>query len=312
MMNFTNVTAEEAVLRLIEGSAPERLTGFLPIWNQYKPQIELIHDKEGFSLEAGAFRLILYNHITMCQLWLIGFIAQEAFYAYSPALIYSQLSGVDFSSEVLFRDSGYETLAKECQSLIEKVYELSKCNSFDQFEWPGSVPRPIDGKPADASGSMAYDLLCMSAAYCFLHEFKHVMFRTDKNEIDPKKEESECDLFARNILLQNAADFANQTNASLYWVINKRAMGIALALLMIMVITPISKWRTSESHPSVADRISEFVTSLSLEENDPLWIYFSCLLMSMLEKMKIKMNGIRINNQKQLTLEIIRLLQITV
>ena len=96
---MNEVTTEEAVKRLILGAAPEREDDFLSLWNQYAPQIEFIEDKEGFSLEAGAFGLVLFNHKSMAQIWLLGFAAQYAFHAYLP---YMKLSLSWFSGNWSF------------------------------------------------------------------------------------------------------------------------------------------------------------------------------------------------------------------
>jgi len=90
---------EDAVKRLIVASAPERKKEFESLWSEFFPQIEFIEDREGFSLEAGAFSLILFNHKSMSQIWLLGFAAQYALHAYSPYLVLSQLLKLPITSD---------------------------------------------------------------------------------------------------------------------------------------------------------------------------------------------------------------------
>ena len=52
---------ESAVKRLVLAAAPERESEFENLWSEFTPQIEFIQDKEGFSLEAGAFDIIIFK-----------------------------------------------------------------------------------------------------------------------------------------------------------------------------------------------------------------------------------------------------------
>ena len=58
---MTEMHTAETIKRLILAAAPEREKEFGSVWDEFSPQIEFIEDREGFSLEAGAFGLILFN-----------------------------------------------------------------------------------------------------------------------------------------------------------------------------------------------------------------------------------------------------------
>ena len=52
------------------------------------------------------------------------------------------------------------------------------------------------------------DLIKIATAYVFLHEIRHVIFQADGDRPpDPRDEELECDIFARNFLMERIPDY---------------------------------------------------------------------------------------------------------
>ena len=274
--------SEEAVQRVILASAPEREGELRAIWAEHCPHIQLTEDKVGFSL-GESFGSVLFDHKTMCQIWLLGFAAQKAFNAYSGFLVSSQLFGLPFSPAMISAHPHYAGLANECQGILEKIDELSEMERLEHSEWPANVPAPM-GKPSDLNGCMAFDLICMAGAYCFLHEIKHVMLRTSDEQLTQHEEEIRCDGFARDFLLSQIDQYARTSGYPLDVLKAKRSMGIALASVLLLVITPRALWSGSAIHPPVASRIVELTNRLEIQASYHFWIYLSCLLLAQIKK----------------------------
>ncbi len=296
---MNEVTTEEAVKRLILGAAPERHEDLLSLWSQYSPQIEFIEDKEGFSLEAGAFGLVLFNHKSMAQIWLLGFAAQYAFHAYLPYLKLSQLLNLPITSKDFKGDSETKNIVGEATKLLKKTIELNNASSIEHFIWPQGIPEPYAGKPTDVNGSMVFDLLCIGGAYCFLHEIKHVMFKQSDESIDARDEEMQCDKFAREFLLEKIDTYSESTGYPAELVKAKRAMSIGISFLLLLVLTPNAQWFGTDSHPSIANRISALTEYLQLPEDSYFWEYLSCILILVAENNNISFERQPITSQKE-------------
>ncbi|PTQ89471.1 phage exclusion protein Lit family protein [Agitococcus lubricus] len=283
---MTNIS-EAAVKNAILGSAPERKEELEKLWLEHMPQVNQIEDRLGFSLEAGSFGLILFNHKTMCKIWLLGFAAQKSFNLYYPYLFLSQATGTPFAPLEITQEDASSKLKESIISLLESVSYLKSIESIEQFSWPQAVPKPDSGKPKDINGSMAFDILCITAAYCFLHELKHVQFRNSNTILDYHQEEYECDKYARDFLLEKIEVYSRTSGYDLALLKSKRGMAIALASVMLLVITPEDNWKGSTTHPPVLTRIQELVDNINVSDNDYFWQYLSCLLLSVIEHKKI-------------------------
>ncbi len=292
---------ESAVKRLVLAAAPERESEFENLWSEFTPQIEFIQDKEGFSLEAGAFDIIIFNHKSMSHLWILGFAAQYALHAYSPYLVLSQILKLSITSKSFTDHDETIQIINKAKGLIGKTLELNQHYSIDDFQWPEGVPEPSDGKPSDVDGSMVFDLLCMGGAYCFLHEIRHLMLKSNSS-VTPHDEEMECDLFAREFLLAEIDNYSKASGFPIDAVKTKRAMSIGVTALLLLVLTPKRKWGGSLSHPSIVNRISELTNYLNLTDDNYFWTYLSCILLLILDYQEITFSHPAISSQKQFCL----------
>lgn len=295
MNNF----AENAVKTVICASAPEREAELSQMWDAYQPNVNQVSDRSGFTLEAGSFGLVLFDHKTMCQIWLLGFVAQYSFILYSPYLILSQINGWSFSPDDTSIEQEAIKINNEISALYETMINLKEAENIDFITWPSGIPRPYDGKPSDVNGSMVFDLLCMAAAYCFLHELRHVQLRNLGDTSDPIQEEHECDKYARDFLLEKIENYAQQSNYDLELLKNKRGMAIALASILLLVVTPESHWEGSTTHPSVVSRIQELVNAIGISENGYFWSYLACLLLSVISSKKISIDSVIVKTQRE-------------
>lgn len=302
--NFT----EEALKRLILDSAPERVSEFNQLWEESDIEIQSSTDRPGFSLRAGPYGLVLFNHRTLCQIWLLGFAAQKASYTYSLALVQYQLQGTPFSKELLRHDAEFPNLISECNRLLSDILILNGVESFEDFHWPDDIPRPAEGKPSDLDGSLVLDLLCMAGAYFFLHELRHVLLQNENANLNEHDEEMECDRYAREFLLSNIEEYSEQSDYDIDKLKTKRAMSIALASLLLLVITPRDRWIDSPLHPSVIERIKVLADYLELPENDNFWVYLSSLLLAQIEQHDINLESQLIRSQKSYCYELLKML----
>jgi hypothetical protein len=265
-----------AVKRVILASAPEKEQDLQNIWDEYSIAFSLASDQRGFFFESGAFGMVLFTSRSMSYMWLLGFAAQEALKDYCGVTIGSVIYGrfdpayFDYVPESKFGD------------LISLISSISIIESEDNFLWPEGIPHPKFGKPKDLSGSMVFDLLCMSAAYSFLHEVEHVRIAQDGRKLTPHAEELRCDEFAREMLLNGIAEYSKTSGYQEETVTTKRAISISLASFFLLAITPEDAWGGTRSHPPIADRINALTNSLLLPDNDHFWTYLSCLLIAQL------------------------------
>lgn len=306
---MAEIRAEDAVKNLILAAAPERKKEFMELWEHFSPQIEYTEDKVGFSLEAGAYRLVLFNHKSMAQIWLLGFAAQYALHAYFPYLILSNLQRQPIKSENFLHYSSTIKLSNLAKSLLNETIILNTSHSIDSFIWPPEVPEPFNGKPTDQDGAMVFDLLCMAAAYCFLHEIKHVMFKEAGETLEIHDEEFACDTFARQFLLEEIELFSKSSNYPLEPLRMKRAMSICLSSLLLLVLTPKNQWNGSQSHPSIIERIKALTNSLALPDDNFFWAYLSCIIILILENSNIKFSYQFIESQKEFCLYLLNQIQ---
>ncbi len=295
MNNF----AENAVKIVICASAPERKAELSQMWEEHQPNVNQTVDKKGFTLEAGSFGLMLFDHKTMCQLWLLGFAAQHSFNLYLPYLIKSQATGLSFSPTDTATEQEAIDIHNKISGLYGAINELKEADNIADFTWPSSIPKPDDGKPSDVNGGMVFDLLCMASAYCFLHELRHLQLRNFGNNLDPIQEEHECDKYAREFLLEKIEDYAQQSGYDLTLLKNKRGMAIALASILLLVVTPKSYWKGSTSHPSVVSRIQELVNATGVSDNDYFWSYLACLLLSVISSKGISIDSVIVITQRE-------------
>ena len=235
----------------------------------------------------------------MSQIWLLGFAAQYALHAYSPYLALSHLLGLPVTSNGFKYCQESKRLIHEARNLLARTIELNGLSSMDEFSWPNCVPEPSKGKPRDINGSMVFDLLCIGGAYCFLHEIKHVMFKSISSSIKVHDEEMQCDAFAREFLLGNIAVYSKESGYDIEAVKTKRAMSIGLTFLLLLVLTPNNRWFGSDSHPPIFDRISALTGYLELSEDSYFWCYLSCILLLIMEHHTIEFSHPAIYSQQQ-------------
>lgn len=276
-MNSSDITESEAIKNLIIAAAPEKESDILSLWDKYEPKFNLKGDSLGFSMSV-IFDSVVFDHKTMCQMWLLGFAAQKSFHALGELSNYSSAP-----------NNLYFQYSKDFNVLVDSVLKLKSVEKVEDFSWPSNTPKPYDGKPTDVDGSMVFDLICMSGAYCFLHEIRHIMFSESNTQIPIHDEEMECDKFAREFLLSGTEEYSLSEGYNAKLVSSKRAMSIALSSFLLFVITPRQKWGATDTHPPIRERILALSEYTNFDENDYFWQYFSALSLALIMRNKIPM-----------------------
>jgi hypothetical protein len=147
----------------------------------------------------------------------------------------------------------------------------------------------------------------LAAAYVLLHEIHHIMLRSDGSAPGGWEEELMCDAFASRFLLSDVVKHATDTTQSAPRILNKRAMGVALANSVIVELTPASLWGGS-GHPPVADRLRANYASWPDDEHASVWVYMACLLVARLRRESRTLQAIAFQMPRSLCESLTRLM----
>lgn len=294
-----NNAAEDAVKIVICASAPERETELSRMWDEHHPYVNHVDDRSGFTLEAGSFGLIVFNHKSMCQIWMLGFAAQHSFDLFLPYLIVSQVNGSSLLPPEAIAGPEEKNIFAKILAIFQAIDELKESDNMANVNWPHSIPMPTDGRPAGVKEGMTFDLLCIASAYCFLHELRHVQLRNECTGLDSAQEEHACDQYARDFLLDEVEHYAQISGHNLAKLKNKRSMGIALASIFLLVVTPESNWEGTATHPSVGSRIQGLVDAVGVSDNDYFWSYLACLLLTVYCARNVPVNSAPVMTQRE-------------
>ncbi len=297
---------EDEIKLLLGGVIPERESEMSEYLNQYASHIARCDDRPGFIIEAGSFGILKFTQRTMDQMWILGFAANQALHSYSSMLAILRLHVGELDTNELEKIPDQSAEEEKYGRLINAVYELGQVNDTSEYTWPNEVPKPEDRKPTDIEGAATFDLICMSGAYVFLHEMKHIAFSQDNNApSNPHDEEFECDSYAKSMMLDKLETYSKDSGYDLSRLYTKRSMSISLALFYMLVITPIEAWGGTESHPSIKARIESLVEGLPIPNDDILWLYMSSLFLSQLRLINKEHLKIRFSSLKELTMKLI-------
>lgn len=298
--------SEEEIKLLLGGVIPEREAEMKEYLNKYTPYFSRCDDRPGFLVEAGAFGILKFTQRTMHQMWILGFVANQALHSYSRILAILRLHSGKLDTDELNEIPDQLKEENKYKELIDAVYKLAEVNDPATFSWPNTVPKPENRKPTDMEGAATFDLICMAGAYVFLHEMKHIAFSMCNNAPNsPHEEELECDLFAKSMMLDKLDAYSKQSGYDLTRLNSKRAMSISLAFFFMLVVTPLEYWPGTESHPSIATRIESMVDGLSMHNDDVFWIYMASLFLSHLRYLNKDPLVIEFNTFRELAMALI-------
>ncbi len=273
--------SEKEIKFLLDGVIPERDREIKNYIENYSPYFSLCDDRPGFTIESGAFGILKFTQRTMSMMWILGFAAHQTLHSYSSLIAILRINEAQLDTNQISLIPDQKIEDEKYSELIKSVIHLAESQSIDSYTWPESVPIPEDRRPKDNEGALTFDLICMSGAYVFLHEMKHVAFSLDSNApSSPQEEEMQCDLFAKNMMLERLEEYSKTSGYPLNRLTTKRAMAIALAQFFMLVITPFESLGGTESHPSISERVIAMVSDIKVDEDDIFWLYVSSLFLA--------------------------------
>jgi hypothetical protein len=276
---MARLDASNAVDLLIRAAAPERAPKLPHTWGDQQNRVHLTDDSR-FDIGAW-FGMIQVTEHALRQLWLLGFASWRAIQAYSGVIWLLDQTHRPFNRDEIAGTHGQAAADAAFDALIAKAKAFREATESDAIAWPDGVPEPTEKNDlADLQQKVAFDLLCISGAYIFLHEIQHVRFARDERTkpSDPVEEEHACDRFAREFLMGGIDAYVVKTGEPIELVRAKRALGIAVAKVLIMEVTPADRWGATDTHPSVSERVRLFLESLQEPLTENFWISVASFL----------------------------------
>ncbi len=259
------------------GVVPEREAEIDNLWQIYDPDIEVVDDRRGITLNATRDR-IRFDPKTMDVFWLIGFSGWRAIECYSPHIILSAC-GVSLQS-LLDGDEMLPELEREYRERLRAANGLIAADDAEAAAWPPDIPRPSANRNAldDAQYKAAFDLSVMAVAFTILHEFRHVMLDRDRQRpTDRREEELQADVWARDFITAKVKAYATANGHTYNEVLRKRSMGLAIAALILHEITP--QHGGNCDYFSIKVRLGTLMDNTPLPNDDHFWVFSASLLL---------------------------------
>lgn len=263
----------DAVDLLFSGATPERLAELQADWGDHPDRVRLVGAPR-FLLQQ-MYGVVQVNEIALKQIWLVGYAAWRAVSSYSERLTHAAYSGVNFDPVRWHQIPAQRDLDTRFDALLDKVSELGKTDPADSFQWPDDIPYPEEGlRITDVEQKGTFDLVCIAGSYVFAHEIRHgLLERDNKQPVSIFDEELECDQWALDLIIGRVSDYSHSSGYDECLVTSKRLLGIVVAQLTILTITPRHLWDASADHPPVQDRFRNVLDATP--ESVPGWYWLT-------------------------------------
>lgn len=273
------------ILHLLRGAVPERAGDISALWSQYGHAVEVAESTRGVTMNADATR-IQFDTKTIDFYWLLGFSAWRAIEAYSPALVLATATGMPLD-QALNVDTKRGQYEFDYRQRITNAQSLITAEQTTDLSWPADVPEPTANREGlgDVQERAAFDLVALALAFALLHEFRHVMFCAD-NSAPPTlpEEEIACDTWARDFMTSGLAAYAKAHGHNFAQVQQKRAMGTALAAVIIHAMTPTHAHWGNRQYPPIVERLNAMIGGYTLPDGSPFWPFTACLLIALMRQ----------------------------
>lgn len=262
------------------GAVPEREQEIRDLWGKYDPEVELISDSKGITIQVLKGGKIAFNIKSIDVFWLIGFSGWLAIECYSPLVVCSE----DLKQPIdtlLAADTGLSEVERAYKEHRAAAQTFIDATSIDWEVWPPEIMKPNAARHAqsDPNYQAAFDLTSLAVAFIFFHEFKHVMLERDGEcPSDRREEELACDVWAREFMTAKLAAYADSHRHKYTEVLQKRSMAFALASLIIHEITPFWEHGGNKQYFSVKDRMQAILDNTKLPDSSHFWNFTASLL----------------------------------
>ncbi|NEX48285.1 peptidase U49, Lit peptidase [Rhodobacter sp. ETT8] len=287
------------ILNLLRGAVPERADEISSLWSQYGHAVEVAPSTKGVTMNADAKR-IQFDTKTIDLFWLFGFNAWRAIEVYSPALVLATITGIPLD-QALNADTKRGPFELDYKQRIASAQSLILADQTTEISWPADIPEPTSDRESlgDVQHMAAFDLVAFALAFSFLHEFQHVMYCADNSAPSAlPEEEIACDTYARDFMTSGLAAYAKKHGHNFAEVQQKRAMGIALAAVIIHAMTPTHAHWGNRKYPPMAERLTAMISGYSLRAGSPFWLFTACLLIALMRQEHRPLDVIANSNQE--------------
>jgi hypothetical protein len=273
------------VLRLLRGAVPERADEISGLWSQYGHGVEVAPSTKSVTMNADDKR-IQFDTKTIDFFWLLGFSAWRAIEVYSPALVVATWTGMPLD-QALKIDTERGQYEFDYKQRINTAQSLIAAEQTTQISWPVDIPEPTADR--DSLGNVQhktmFDLVSFALAFALLPEFRHVMYCADKSAPSTlPEEEIGCDNWAREFMTSGLAAYAKEHGHNYAQVQQKRAMGIALAAVIIHAMTPTHAHWGNRQYPPIAERLTAMISGYNLPAGSSFWPFTPCLLIAIMRQ----------------------------
>lgn len=267
-----------AVDTLFGGVVPERIAELKALWGQHQERVRLL-DANRFLVQQ-LYGTVQISELALRQIWLTGYAAWRAVDTFNQPLTLASIAMAPIDLEAWRADPDFAQRETAFAELFAAVTAIARADSIDTFLWPAGVPHPEQGLTITDQGLKAtFDLICMAGAYVFAHEIRHNLFEAAQDAPDELlDEERECDRWALALILDQAADYAIDQGWAPELVRAKRILGVVIAQLVILALTPQTSWDSSDGHPPVRERVQAVLDAAS----DPVPYWFWTTVAAML------------------------------
>ena len=299
---MTDISKETDLL--LQGAAPERYQEIKAHWGEQADRVRLLETEE-FLLQH-IFGTVQLTPKTLDALWLAGFASWKAVEAYAGIIWLLAQKGADFDPSIVAQIPGQAAADAAFDRALGHVHDLLTSASPADFTWPADVPTP-DQQITDPQQVAARDLVFIAGAYVILHELGHHRIYGSGCTIGyDLREERLCDAYARKMLLDGTGQFAASTGDPEHMVQAKRLLGILLAKLLIITVTPRERWTFSPDHEPVRRRL--FRVLRYAKEPLPPWFWdtAAALLAAFARRHGVLTESIRFGSSRELAFALCR------
>ena len=296
------------VLHLLRGAVPERADEISGLWSRYGHAVEVAPSAKGVTMNADASR-IKFDTKTIDFFWLLGFSVWRAIEVYSPALLLATATGMPLD-QALGVDAERGQYEFDYKQRVASAQSLIAAEQTADISWPADVPEPTADRDGlrDDQHKAVFDLVALALAFALLHEFRHVMFYADNRAPSTlPEEEIACDTWAREFMTTGLAAYATAHRHSYAQVQRKRAMGIALAAVIIYAMTPPHAHWGSLQYPPIAERLTAMISGYGLPAGSSFWPFTACLLIALMRQENRPLDIVANSNQEMVEILLDRL-----
>jgi hypothetical protein len=273
------------VLHHLRGAVPERADEISGLWSQYGHSVDVAPSTKGVTMNADVTR-IQFDTKTIDFFWLFGFSAWRAIEVYSPALVLATTTKIPLD-QALNVDADRGPFELDYRQRIASAQSLILADQTDEISWPADIPTPTSDRKSlgDVQHMAAFDLVALAITFSLLHEFRHVKFCADNDAPSAlPEEEIACDTYARDFMTSGLAAYAKEHGHNFAEVQQKRAMGTALAAVIIHAMTPPHAHWGNRQYPPIAERLTAMISGYNLPAGSPFWPFTACLLIALMRQ----------------------------